>query len=816
MNVTALPFALLAAPLLAAAPARSQVLLTTESESQDGEVRDLATPELSSAPLDARRVWIAEGRVRAALRLADRERMPLEDRVFPLPDTRNQDVRALAVDGEAELLYTLTDHHLYRESFGAPWSQRGPGDQRDLPLPTPEPALDVQVIARGWCAVLTARRILVVESAPQGLVVRGTTPETFPLSTGGADPAFDALRAIALRRMTVAQDAGGDYVALCRVAVGGYGLAPRLSAITPYPQVLVACRLGRVADGFARPSFDFDSGPGLRLVRWDPFASAPAWTPAAADERAWHCLYDVDVRTLGSETRVYAACGRRKQVRELQLDLSAPGGFRELRTIPVQSSQDLFYVRCDPRFGQVLHVQGSTALYTVDSSTNAPSVQSQPVPVPIGGLGEVAFAGWSAGAAQRVDLWTAGAGTTESVLRVFDVTAAVPRLRERVGGLWRSDGAVALGPDDVYTPTWGGVEHYRRVGGRWTPVEHQPTNVPGPTGMVYATEHIALAEVAPGDRRVLIAANHPTSHGLLEMRVSAEGELLPAAFHTPRAFLQAVGWDPRHQLLWTNDVAPFQLGGASYALIDIANDTLGRSALLAYRYAPATGSWDVVAWCVVHTPGPDVGLSNAIDVAQVAADRAFAFVGHDAGFYSVDLGGLRSTPPSIRAVSTFWTPPGIAEDRHVCGLAAAGDRLIVCFNNRAVPLPGSGPPSVPPEPSVKVFRWDRADGQVAHAPERVYHPTDPSDPLHHDGYRRTFRCRFLPDAPGSGDGKLFVCDDGWLFEWRVRASAQPLAPLGAWKGAYSSALQDARAYDFGAGPRVLVSKDSEAFAWVVP
>jgi hypothetical protein len=72
----------------------------------------------------------------------------------------------------------------------------------------------------------------------------------------------------------------------------------------------------------------------------------------------------------------------------------------------------------------------------------------------------------------------------------------------------------------------------------------------------------------------------------------------------------------------------------------------------------------------------------------------------------------------------------------------------------------------------------------------------------------------------TGCGALHVAlNNGYVFEFLQPATAAGFGNLvyaNYWKGNYSQAIQDCRIYDFGAGPRILVVKDSECFALAFP
>jgi hypothetical protein len=801
--------------------------LVTDSETQDGAVVDLAAPNDATSDPDSSRAWIAEGRVRASIRASTRQRIPEESAMFPPDADHHEALVAVEVDDAGHFLYTLTDSALYRESFAPPFSQSAPGDLVRLPLTEGlEPPLiapeeitrDVKVIDAEWCAVMTSRRILVVASLPQSLEVRGHTTElltAMPLRARPPDPAFDALKISGLRKMTIARDDSQQFIAYCRAESKEFTGEPSISMVNREPQVLLLCRLGTPEEGFTSPTFDTDPTDDVAFSYWDPFSAEPAYS-GEGDDLSFHTLYDVEVRVLPDETRVYCACGRTKQLRELQASFGPGNGVRPLATITLDADQDLHLCKHEPSVpdAETLYVYGTSRFYELDLASPATFTYVDHEPFDFGGDGDCAFVRLGDVSGITPTVWTEGAGAVDNVCKVFDLSGSTPSVYTRYGGLWRSDGAVALDADDVYTTTWGAVVHYRRSDGDWMPAETQPNEIPPGSGVVYNTEQIDIGQIAPGDTRIFVAANTSTSSGAVEMRLDANGAPGPPAFLDPQAFLDAVGWDPVSEKVYSNEVAFLDYAGSKFVLLDMADLPRRQGALIVYRWDPAAAVWNCAAYGLAQLPPDWAGLTAVIHAAAGHGGTEFGFVGHGFGLFSVDLTPLSGAPTqgiqALRVPSNLHSSNGITQ-RGTNGLATSADRLFVLYNNGPTHSQ-SGP--VPPE--LCVYRFDMDTGEIVTPYEVLYRPDSSSSPLHIPEFGASYRLRFHPDAGGGPGGKLYVSNTGHLFQlaYDPTVPSDPLRYTARWSSDYTSFLQDSRIYDFGSGPRILVSKDSEAFAFV--
>jgi hypothetical protein len=511
---------------------------------------------------------------------------------------------------------------------------------------------------------------------------------------------------------------------------------------------------------------------------------------------------------------VYCACGRAKQLRELHASFGPGNGVRPLSTITLDPDENLHRCKHDPAIPDAgtLYVYGTTKFFDLDLASPTSFTQVDHEPFENGGKGDCAFVRLGDASGVTPTVWTEGAQAVDNVCKVFDVGGTAPAIYAKYGGLWESDGAVATDADDVYLPTMGGVTHYHRANGVWTAGKTQGNEVPPGSGIVYNTESIDLGRLGPGDTRIFTAGNTGTSSGPVEMRLDVNGDPGPPDFLDPANFLAAVGWDPVRDVVYTNDVQYLDGIGTKLVLVDMANLPQHRAALIANRWEPIPGNWTCAGYALVDLLHDGDQFTNAICTGDGPDGREFAFVADDSGVFSVDLTPLSSPVSSIHVLKVAsnlvgQTNPSLS---HARGIATSGDRLFVFYDNGL----GSHGPPVPP--AICVYRWDRTSGEIQTPPEALYWPSSSKGPLYIPHYGRTWRVRFHANPGGGLGGRLYDSSDERLFQITYDPSVpvDPLRYTAFWKSDYDSYLQDSRAYDFGDGPRLLVVKGLEGFAFV--
>jgi hypothetical protein len=190
--------ALLASLGLLPAPAKAAQtpLLPTLTKNLDGTTTDIAGPADSSSAPEQKRVWIAEGRVRTAIRISDRQRMFAEDRSFSSSVSAQtyESLIAVEVDEVNQRLYTLTEDAIYREDISTPSSPTSldyydfspaTGFPVEQVISSWEPAVDLKVWPQGGgltaILVLTNKRLITLLDSGPGtdIVLAGWTSDLY-------------------------------------------------------------------------------------------------------------------------------------------------------------------------------------------------------------------------------------------------------------------------------------------------------------------------------------------------------------------------------------------------------------------------------------------------------------------------------------------------------------------------------------------------------------------------------------------------------------------------------------------------------------
>jgi len=292
------------------APLRPR-LLDTVFEVQDGDVQDVAGMRVAPADPTLQRVWLAQGRVRAAFAAGTRERLLNEDRRFDsLSPGKHEKLVAVEVDTEGPLhhVYTLTELEqgekalgtysyraaVYREQISAPFSPALPGPQIHaevpvdfIPAPNPNDArYDKVQDLRPWNAdgklvISTFYALHVFDDQPAAITWRSRAGELVEAWgnalaanlkfgwLGYPDCASAPEKIATLLRFKLADENGaapGGVIAYCIASPFGY-------CVKPFPRLVLLADVS--AGNWNAPTFDADAGPGRRYVYWNP-ADKPA------------------------------------------------------------------------------------------------------------------------------------------------------------------------------------------------------------------------------------------------------------------------------------------------------------------------------------------------------------------------------------------------------------------------------------------------------------------------------------------------------------------------------------------------------------
>ena len=816
---------------LAAPPARAQ--LSTDFELKDGEVLDIAGQGNGSVSPASKRVWLAQGRVRVALRVSDGQRMTAEDRIFTDTGIEARPL-SIEVDDGRQLLYTLTEgKYLYRESIADPTNpvQTGWFDLRTV-MPANSTVRDLKLWRQApddAVFVLCSDRLFVLRDVAGTLTLISQALETFPLTDSNLPPGVPSINDLEVSlfdRMTVHKD-GNRMVAYIVAYMGGYELPVEAR---PFPRLMLLCDLD-LATGYLHPNFRRWAGSYSHFLfaNFTPCPPAPGGGPCLppGEEKYDYSANDIAVTGDGASRIAYVACGKRAQLQRVDVtDAYATGTLQVLSPVtvdplPPADAHHLNRVRVDrsnPKRVYVTLAKGALHVLDVTNPTSPAnaSTGTEEFGPSLGDLHVMAMP------ARPQTVWAA-TGSVDHTLKITDVVASPPVVFDERYWPYRSDGAVAIPPNAIYLPTFTGVARYKPSGSGWVPdpLGFQPAEVPLGSGQISITEHIALGVdvAAPGDHRLFTAT---AVGGFNEFRLDGVLNPLPPSKIDPPSHASIdPGWLPpgQHQY-FGNDVAVAQVQGQTFVLTDLMNRSTNQAALIAYVWKPVPQLWSPIASAVWNgTPGHPGGLNtDVIDVARGVGNRAFAFVNHTTGFASLDLSNLVAATPSIGVVSVIQTFDPANAGKRCRSLAHSRDRLFVGYQNATLASGGIGG-------RIEVHAWDGTTGVVT-APGLVT-SLDNNQLCALSGgadcsFSGAFRLRYLTTNLATGCGLLHACDDGGIVhEFKYdHGTPSPLDDVlgyaGYWRSFYSNSMQDAHAYDFGSGPRILAVKDAETFALVKP
>jgi hypothetical protein len=831
--------------ILCAVTATAQSSFTTDSETHDGMIAGMCIQPDASSNAAGKRAWIAQGRVRAAIRLSDNARMNAENQSFSCIKGQPELLTAVAVDDNAHYLYTLTDSALYREDIagtctsnpcqactGSTCTPANPGNRvyfdysnsllpalhsgevpiKMLPIPLPSGS----TCTGSYVLVLTTLRLIVLQSTATGLNVlsqcldleqeiggtHGYLHETPP------NPTFDGLKIKKLTDVKIATDHVGDTIAYVFGEIGIYQFHGFVSH-----SIILLCNL----DGqncFSTPTLDVDSSSNVQFVYWNPFAAFPPvpvppsqTTPTLANAQL-HACYDFSIRTLSNQTDIFAACGSAKGVRWLNAKF-VPGGITEYSQIPLPAGQNFLVSHSDPNAPGHLYVQGVTDLFDVDLAAFPPSYASLPDKQFFRKAGDSCTAIMPGGSPSGVrTIWMMSSNAPDYHVKAFDVSGLTPSLYVGLGYMDRSDGGVALDFDNTYVLTDGGIQHYHYNGHEWDQAGYRDT--PSPYGNCFA-EQLDLAHIASGDDRLIAPANTydaPNNNGrcgLMDWHLDATThEPLAGTYYDIPTSVFA-NWTPGTSTtvgdnMYVNDVAFMDWNNTKWAVLCPTRLPLGSGnnsdfAIVVFKWDPSSSAWLYVA----HCEDPELTYSNngfantiALGDATSAPLGKLAFLATDSGVRSFDLSNIAASSPSISFRSATTDGPSF-------GLAVARGRLIVLYGVNAAA-------------EYKIYDIDRSV-----TPGTVLLPsfyTVTPSALGLPSTLQTFRFRY--DSLGSGTGYIYHCaDNGSVYRLKYNASGYgSLTYNSLWTSLSTGVIQDCRVVTVGSAKKLMVTKDEEAFTWL--
>lgn len=672
----------------------------------DGTVQDAVGPSDATASAANKRLWIAHGRLRSAVRLSDHARMVDEDYLdFNVTGESivSEEPFGLALDEANNLLYTVTKQGgVYMEDVSTP-STPVLVDSISLAsyLGTGEYLVDVQVHTTPGellVAVLSTKRLFTI--SPQGgvLTLKG---QTEAISTTTAHATFSDVELVLWNRMVLGKNATGDVVAYVIAQCTGYESA---TPTRPFAQVLVACDLNK-SGSYVSPTF-LPATPRL----YNPFPVAPSgWAaylvsnPDAAKEdfSVWDCA----LTSNGGTNYLYVCHGRMNQVKRLTVTDVLGAGFTVSSLIQchpnytadpaTNTAPRIQNIAVHPsNFEKFIIFEYETGVRTIVLNAGAVTVATRNAHASLqinkGALHDIPMMLMSGG---LVVAWHMDTYQTKHVKRGVDISTATPVASFEHGWTFAMDGISAVAENDsIYTLTFGGVIPYQSAGGGadFDPVfsGYQPAF--GNDG-VHADRHSNTEQVltikdltAPGSVHIASCCGEG---GFMFYDTDAFGLPQPPTFVPQPAEYAAIASGPLNG--WTsaaggpgtyysNMIVYAEVGGQKYILQDITNRELSKWAILAWR-------WNGSAWVYVTGQQVSTGfsaysspLSSFLHVPS--QNGKFCYVGVQKygtveGGYLIgfDISALTSSN-TITAIATYDLTATI---NSVAGIASSKDRLFV-------------------------------------------------------------------------------------------------------------------------------------------
>ncbi len=869
-RISILAAGLLAAAFLGHSATAQAVPLTTLAEVQEGMVQDIAGQSDASADPYAARIWLAQGRVRAGIRAADRQRMFSEDRVFDdVNPGSNEQILAIEVDEDRQQIWTLTESALYRETYATPNGPGSPLQECYLELacmhtcpPPPDPCLmehhlqswedpvDLKVWHGGpgsidWVFLLTTKRIIAIRSDtslnPAALEYHSSAIELFREQEGGwftstvpGDP-INALEVHELNRLRIQEDLDGRLMAYVLSKMQGFGT----EAEDRSRALVMLCDLNKGGQ-FDSPTFDVVPGPGCSYAYFNPIPDPPEQDPT--DEKLDnHTALGLDVFAIAAGSRyMYVACGKKMQVQQVNVTNAFTAGVGASQQIGVDPDEEehIRNVLVDPLVptepGDRFFAVTREAFYVCD--VNDPPFS------------------WTEnefyGEACERDLihvllpddpptdppwvpsvWTAVENRTDHVCKVMDVSTNdhPVQLIDEYFGISSCDGAVAIPPCDVYLPTFGGVVRYSGTVDppyvfQAVPDSYMPAEYPLGSGNVEHTEHIEIGymPLEPEPYRLYTASN---KGDFMEFEIDhiTGNPLEPLPFVPNEVDLRNMGWSdfylPHPGGYYGNDVVFLDLGSEYFVLTNLTNASVTaqyqrQHAVLAYRWDDPLGVWTHESTAMTPIIDGSEADSKFVDRLVLSASREFAFCAFPQGFFVVDLRGLTATPPQdILAPQVVFVQTMDGKKRGVGGIAQSKGKLFAYVN---------APTGHKSYRHVRIYEWNEATGYVDERPKQAYLHGDLGFPsVFPIALPKVFNGRFLVTDPASGAGYVHFAAGPEMIQLQwPGGTANTLSFTGYWRSDYPKDLQDCRSYEFGQNPgddtRILVVKNHEAFALVKP
>ncbi len=812
-------------------------------ENVDGQVEDCASmPDATSQP-GRHRVWLAQGRCRAAVRVSDGVRMNTEDVYFRATGlAAREKPMAVEVDPTQKLLYTLTNEGgLYCESIvdeTIPVQATPPLSLVGF-LTAGEVCNDLKIYTGAGEEVIvlaTSRRIVLIKNDGASLsIVSWTTALSVaaPLTDANPNPllSVNPLLVIDIQRVAVAKDNDNRVVAYVQCSCRGYELVP---ATRPFSQVVVLCDLD-LAGSYAAPHFTTPGAP--YCVFYNPFPVAPS---------GWTALYNSGI-ILGVPTIVktdyhvfdlkpfddagtkwlFVAHGRRNQVRKVNVSNAFTVGLAVGASIPCHPLFPADPTNCQNISHVDVHPTNVNHFLVIEEDNDGARVVDLAGPT-VTLLANTRFGNGGprdnaviALAGKPFTVWSFDITAVDFTFRAIDASTNTPTALFEKYWFMNSDGMVALPPHWIYQITFGGVVVYKRTGpnGEWWADEagYQPARVDDPlapgTWLSSNTETVDMAYSvsAPGDNRLLTAS---ADIGFMEYKVdAATGRPGPARAFTVPPFLPHPlfpDWTDAYEssgAYYSNDVTWAIIDGQHFVFMDVTNRRLSQWALVAWKYVAISDTWVIAAVTITQTSYPTytIPLSGHVHITRDLPNNKFAVIGTDGAFFLVLLDELVKYG-RMSAGPVHYTASIAPDNQHGGAVTSLGALFVSLY------APGGNTS----QGVICVYNFNTATGVVDFAhPRQIFNSSSVSLPAGQT-WDKMFKIRFRQLDAATGRGALYVCGAGGVL---IELAWDPLGGLtfkSSWKSDYVNALCDAHGYDFGDGYQLLVSKNIEGFALIRP
>lgn len=784
-----------------------------------------------------KRMWVGSGRERVAVRLSDAERQDAETTTFSATgDVTKELIWAMALDETNNLLYTLTkEGGLYCEDISTPSTPTEAATPLDLGpyLLVGEALVDVQVWSvpgEEVVVVASAARLFLIQTIGGALTVISQSDVLTNATDTNPDSSasINNLQPRLIDRIKLGQDNDGKLVAYAEVQCTGYELQglsapsgwPTGGLSRPFAKCIFLADLD-LANSYIGPKFKQTVTSGANagttyFVFYNPFPVAPTPLGSAQGFGPWgqfvlagglradgsylyqksdYTVYHFRFVDTGTRQRLYVAHGRRNQVKILDVSTAFTTGitvFQQVVCNPLfgigddSIPPDIGHIDVDPnapnRFVVYEYRNGGARL--IDKSvTPATSTLLEDTRFDQGCIHDNAIVALP-GAAFTV--WCMDFRFPAFMFRVLDASGSSLSVLYEKGWPMAIDGIGAVSTDHIYTTTFGGINHWLKVGPDWIlqDDDYKPNRIldpydtsgDGDKWLDFNTEQLFVARDVSGvgDNRLIVASG---AGGFMEYIIDpGDGTLSDGRFFAQPNWFQGAGLSPDPSMpgweyyvqgrYYTNAARHVVIDGVSHIIADQTNRELCQWGLLAWRYNSGTDEWDFVTAAIVPVavPAYTVCLTSFINVST---DSDYAFVSAASGTART----LQGSGFFIVRLSELVTHDKLTVTQ--VNLAAAADpvQAVTSSNDKLfVSIWGPGPNAA----RIELYDFDLNTGTIQWgSPIQTLTSTSLTLPTGHV-WKEAWVLRFFETDPATGSGALLVgTQAGTVLEFLYTGTATP-------------------------------------------